>query len=193
MLPHWEAAAGGAMHNSLPRTLLRAELRCPNHHHLGFAEIRQETSTFLPVKGIYDIYKSITIPILLPDIIDIHRYIDTNDICGCMFLIHVSGGRSGDGFVSVGQFWRATWLRFRKGRPTRDDQFFGGWFVNWKMSIGCFSDFFLNSFWDVKTFVNSANSQEKQGCNDTCFVAELLSIPPILEPNPAHLLKNNRQ
>ena len=55
------------MHNSLPRTLLRAELRCPNHHHLGFAEIRQETSTFLPEKDIYDIYKSINMSILLPD------------------------------------------------------------------------------------------------------------------------------
>ena len=54
------------MHNSLPRTLLRAELRCPNHHHLGFAEIREETSTFLPEK---DIYKSINMPILLPDLI----------------------------------------------------------------------------------------------------------------------------
>lgn len=47
-----------------------------------------------------------------------------NDTCGCMFLIHVSGGRSGDGFVSVGQFWRATWLRFRKGRSNTRLPFF---------------------------------------------------------------------
>ena len=51
---------------------------------------------------------------------------DTIDMCGCMFLIHVSGGRSGDGFVSVGQFWRATWLRFRKGRSNTRWPFLGG-------------------------------------------------------------------
>ena len=169
------------MHNSLPRTLLRAELRCPNHHHLGFAEIRQETSTFLPEKDIYDIYKSINMSILLPDMpfIDIwynwyHWYV----------WLHVSDPcfrRAIRWRLCVrGTILKSDLAAFSEGTVKHEMTIFFGWImcqledVNWMiwMFLWLFSQFVFLRCWDVCQFprlLNNTRLQWHKGQNSRCF------------------------
>ena len=142
------------MHNSLPRTLLRAELRCPNHHHRGFAEIRQETLTFLPEKGIY---KSITMPILLPDMIFIDIWYNWYH---WYLWLHVSDPcfrRAIRWRLCVrGTILKSDLAAFSEGTVKHEmTSFLGDDLLIGRCQLDVSLTFLNSFFWDVETCVNS--------------------------------------